>query len=81
MQRAPADFKARRFQPAARLSRSGEPGRETLLSLLAGIEEWMGSAETRHARAHAHIAHAHAHARAHAHAHAHAHAKHMRMHV
>ena len=51
MQRAPADFKARRFQPAARLSRSGEPGRETLLSILAGIEEWMGNAETRHALA------------------------------
>ena len=53
MQRAPADFKARRFQPAARLSRSGEPGRETLLSILAGIEEWMGTAETRRALARA----------------------------
>jgi hypothetical protein len=47
MQRAPADFKTRRFQPAARLSRSGEPERDTLLSILTGIEEWMRTAETR----------------------------------
>ncbi len=41
--------KARRFPPAAVLRRggSGEPERDELLSILAGVEEWMRTAETR----------------------------------
>ena len=55
MQRASADLASRRFKPAARLRRGGGGGgegkgdvpQEELLSILAAIEEWMTSADTR----------------------------------
>ena len=51
MQHAPSDPAKRKFKPAARLQSTGKVQAEALTSILAGIEEWIGTAETREALA------------------------------